>query len=353
MSEKRIRVAIVGAGRIAETAHIPAYLRNPHTKIVAIVDTDSKQLARMTKKFKVKKTFASVDDLFDKEEIDAVSICTPPDTHAEIALKGLQHGAHVLCEKPLTTDTENGKTIVTASRNTGKILMVGFHRRFIPTYQKAKNEILSGRLGHVYCVEDHFIEPNPLYAFSKSTWFFKPGIGGVLLDISPHIFDMLNFLFNDFPVAISAQSHTYLDQPVEDFCVFLVEYSSGRMGIGTASWMSSKVVESTNILGTAQNLYITPGFYMKESTNEFREIAMLRAAGESLVSMKISSLPFINVRRADAHQLEIDYFVNRIRKNNVSLDSALNGLSVLLTTDAARKAIAEGRKVEIPSPKQL
>ena len=54
MFEKRIRVAIVGAGRIAESAHLPAYLRNPYAKIAAIVDTDIKRLARITKKFKVK-----------------------------------------------------------------------------------------------------------------------------------------------------------------------------------------------------------------------------------------------------------------------------------------------------------
>ncbi|TRO52638.1 Gfo/Idh/MocA family oxidoreductase [Candidatus Bathyarchaeota archaeon] len=287
MSEKQLRVAIVGAGQIAETAHIPAYLRNPHTKIAAIVDTDNKQLARVIKKFKVKKTYNSVDDLFDKEEIDAVSICTPPDTHTDIALKCLQYGAHILCEKPLATDAESSRKMIAASRDNGKILMVGFHRRFTPTYQKAKKAILDGSIGHVYCVEDHFIEPNPLYAFSKSTWFLRQNVGGVLLDIAPHILDMLNFLFDDFPVAISAQSHTYLDQPVEDFCVFLVEYSNGRIGIGTASWISSIVTECTNVLGTAQNLYITPSSYMKESTSEFREIAKLRAAAESLISMKL------------------------------------------------------------------
>lgn len=352
MSSKRIRVAIVGAGVIAESVHIPAYLRNQHSEIVAIVDTNGKQLARTAKKFKIKKTFDSVDNLLDKEEIDAMSICTPPDTHAEIALKGLQHGIHILCEKPLTTDVNTGKKMVAASKSAGKILMVGFHRRFIPTYQKAQKQVLNGSLGHVYCVEDHFIEPNPLYVYTKSKWFFKPNIGGVLFDITPHVFDMLNFMFNDFPIAISARGSTYLDQSVEDCCVFVVEYSGGRMGIGTTSWLSSTVVQTTNIFGTAQNLFVSTGFFMKENSNEFREIAMLKAAGESLLSMKFPNLPFSNIKRVDAYQLEIDQFIGDIRKNVISPESALNGLSVVLTTNAAQISIEKGCRIEIPHPDQ-
>jgi predicted dehydrogenase len=352
MSEKKIRVAIVGAGAIAETAHMPAYLCNPYAEIVAIVDTNSEQLARTAKKFNVKKTFNSVDDLLSEMKIDAMSICTPPDTHAEIALKGLQHGAHILCEKPLTTDTDSGKKMVAASKAAGKILTVGFHRRFIPTYQKAQKQILNGSLGHVYCVVDHFIEPNPLYTYTKSTWFFKPNVGGVLFDIAPHVFDMLNFMFNDFPVAISARGSTYLDLPVEDYCVFVLEYSGGRIGIGTASWLSNNVTQSMNIFGTAQNLQVSPNFFMKESSNEFREIAMLRAAGQSLLSMKFPNLPLTNIKRVDAYQLEIDQFIDHIRKNMISPESALNGFSVVLTANAAKASIEKGCRIEIPNPSQ-
>jgi predicted dehydrogenase len=161
---------------------------------------------------------------------------------------------------------------------------------------------------------------------------------------------MLNFIFSDFPIAISARGSTYLDQSVEDCCVFVLEYPGGRMGLGTASWLSSILVQSTNIFGTAQNLYLSPSFFMKESSNEFREIAMLRAAGESLLSMKFPKLPFANVKRADTYQLEIDHFIDNIRKNIVTPESALNGLSVVLTTNAAKISIEKGCRIEIPHP---
>jgi predicted dehydrogenase len=353
MLEKRIRIAIVGAGRIAETAHIPAYLTNKYADLVAIVDTNNKQLMRMAKKFKVKKTFSSVDDLLDNEEIDALSICTPPNTHSEIALKGFQHDVNILCEKPLATDVDSGQKMVAASKDNRKILMVGFHRRFLPNYQRAKKYVLNGSLGHVYCVEDHFIEPNPLLGWGKSKWFFKQNIGGVLFDIAPHVFDMLNYIFNDFPVAISARSFTYLDQSVEDCCVFIVEYSGGRVGIGTTSWLSSTVLENLNVYGTAQNLFVSPDFFLRVNPTEIRQIALLRSAFESLVSMKFPNLPIVSTKTVNPYQLEIDYFIDRIRNNIISHESALNGLSALITSEMAKKAIEKNCRIEIPHPERL
>lgn len=353
MSEKRIRVAVVGTGNIAKSAHIPAYLANAYADVVALVDVNDKQLARVAKKFNVKKTFSSVDDLFENEQIDALSICTPPNSHAEIALKAFQHGVNVLCEKPLATTIDDGKKMVAAAKKYKKFLMVGYHRRFLPNYQRARKNVLSGRLGHVYCVEDHFIEPNPLLGWSKSQWFFEPNLGGVLLDIAPHVFDMLNYIFNAFPVAVSARSSTHLDQPVEDCCVFVLEYPKGRIGIGTTSWLSPTMIENLNIYGTAQNLFVSPDFFLNVNPNAFRQIGLLKAAGESLVSMKFPDLPFIKTKLSNPYRSEINYFIHNVRKGETSQKTALNGLSVLLTTEMAKRSIKEKCRVEIPNPENL
>jgi predicted dehydrogenase len=352
MREKPIRVAVVGVGGIAKSVHIPAYKSNVNAEIVAVVDNNEKQLKRIAKKFKVKKLFSSVDELLENENIDALSICTPPNTHAEIGLKALQHGVNVLCEKPLATDIENGKKMVIAAKEKGKILTVGFHRRFFPNYQNARKCILGGNLGHVYCVQDNFIEPNPLLSYSKSRWFLEPNIGGVLLDIAPHVFDMLNYLFDDFPVAISARSSVYLDQDVEDFGVFVVEYQKGRVGIGTASWLAPIFEENVNIYGTAQNLFVTPTFSLKINPTDIREIALLRAAGESLVRMKFPKLPFLSNMTVNPYQSEIDYFVDRVKNNVSSTEDALNGLSVLMTAEAAKRSIEKNCRIGIPHPEK-
>lgn len=347
MKEKPIRVAVVGTGGIAESTHIPCYKANSNVELVAVVDNNEKQLKKITKKFKIKNFFSSIDDLIANENVDALSVCTPPNTHAEITLKALQQDINVLCEKPLATDTQNAKKMVAVSIEKGKILMVGFQRRFTHNYQNARKCILSGDLGHVYCIEDHFIEPNPLLNYSKSRWFFDPNVGGVLLDIAPHVLDMLNYMFDDFPLTISACSSTYLEQPVEDFSTFTLEYPNGRVGIGTVSWLSSRFDENMNIYGTAQNLAVTPNYFLKTNSSQFREISALRAAGESLVAIKFPTLPFFKAKQSNAYQMEIDYFINKIKLGAECRKEALNGLSVLLSVDAAKRSIVEKRKVEI------
>lgn len=353
MLDKKIRVAIIGTGGIGKAEHIPAYLSNKHVRLIALVDIDKKKAERVARKFKVKKVFSSTNELFENEEVDAVSVCTPPDTHAKIVLKAFDHGAHVLCEKPLATDVESGKKMIKASKAKEKILMVGFHRRFTPNYQRAKRYISSGSLGHVYCIEDHFIQPNPLLGWAKSPWFFKSGVGGVLLDLAPHVFDMLSYIFDDFPNAVSAYNSTYLDSPVEDCCVFLVEYPEGRLGVGLISWLSSTAMENLSIYGTAQNLFVSPSFFLKANPTDILEVSLLRAASESLLSLKFPNLSLLHTRRVNAYKLEIDHFIERIRKDVRPDASALNALSVLITCDMAKKAIEEKCRIEIPSPKRM
>jgi len=352
MTEK-IRVAVIGTGSVGTRIHIPAYLNNQHAHLVALVDTDEKKAKRTAKKFNIDKVFSSVDDLFDKEQIDAVSVCTPPDSHASIALKAFDYGADVLCEKPLAVSVDDGKTMVKVSRTSGKTLMVGFHRRFFPNYQKARECILRGDLGHVYCIEDHYIEPNPLFGWAKSEWFFHQGTGGVVLDLAPHVFDMLNLMFDSFPTAVSAYASTFLDSPVEDTCTFLVEYSEGRVGMGVVSWLSSMVTENVNILGTGQDMFVSPSFLLKSSSIDVREVALFRAASESLISMKFPDMPMLRTRRANPYQREIDCFVEYIRRGERSPSSALNALSVLSACDAARKAIEKKCRIQVPSPQEL
>lgn len=353
MLKKKIRVAVVGVGGIGKSAHIPGYSSNEHANLTALVDIDEKKAKRVARRFNVKKTFCSVDELFDKEEVDAISVCTPPDSHAEIALKAFEHGAHVLCEKPLATDMESGRKMAQTAKTKGKILMVGFYRRFLHNYQRAKECVLDGCLGHIYVVEDHFLEPNPLFGWTKSPWFFKRGVGGVLLDAAPHVFDMLNFIFNAFPKSIAAYSSTYLDSPVEDNCTFLVEYPGGRMGVGVVSWLSSTFMESLQIYGTGQSLFVSPNFILNANPNDILEVSLWRAASESLISMKFPNLSMLRTRRVNPYQREIDHFIALVRRGTGFSASALDALSVLITCDKAKVAIEEKRRVPVPSPEEF
>jgi len=346
---RKIKVAVIGAGKIATTAHIPAYLFNKDTDLVALVDIDRRKVERAARKFGVKKFFLSINELFDNEDVDAVSVCTPPNTHADIALKAFDYGAHVFCEKPLAINVKNGKRMVRASKIKERILLVGLNRRFWPNYQKAKKYISSGRLGHVYCAEDHYVQPNPLLSWGKSAWFHRSGVGGALLDLGPHVFDMLNYVFGDCPNAVSAHSSTYLDSPVEECLVCVLEYPENRIGVGVFSWLSSKKIEYLSIYGTASNLFASPKFFVEDNTTDIFEVSLWREASEVLIGMKSPHFPLLRTRNAHIFQLEINNFIELVKANQKFSFRALDALNVLIACNAAKESLEKNRRIEISS----
>jgi len=351
MLKRKINVAVVGAGAIAKSVHMPAYLRNSYVNLTAVVDSDFKRARNLAKKFHVKNIYQSCDELFKQQTIDAISLCTPPHTHEEIVLKSFDHNVHVLCEKPLTIATESGRNMVKAARTKKKILMVGCHRRFLPNYELAKKSILEGRLGDVYWVEDHFLEPHPLFGWARSPWYIQPGVGGVINDLGPHVFDMFNYLFDDFPIAVSAHGSTHLHSPVEELCAFLVEYPRKRLGVGMISWQSPAVVDYICAYGTGQSLYASPIFFWRVNPSRVGEISLLRAATDSLLSMKLSNSSLLSTKRVSPYKREIDSFVDQVRTGEVSDSNALNALSVLMACEATKEAFMKGCKIDIPPPR--
>jgi predicted dehydrogenase len=349
MSDIKIRVAVIGAGAIATRAHIPAYIRNKHANLVALVDADIAKSEVAAKKFGVKKCYSSVDELFQNEEVDAVSICTPPNTHKEITLKALSNGSHVLCEKPMATNADDGKIMLEASQKSERILMVGFNLRFRPNYVRARNLIYSGRIGHVYLAECNYLTSNPLLKWSKSPWFFRPETGGVLFDQGPHVFDLINYILGDFPRAISAHASTYFDSPVEDSYFFILEYPENRTGIGVISWLSPQGIESLSIHGTGQSLFVSPDLLLEVNSTDITQVSLWRKASESLINLKFPNFPLIHNKRADTYQLEIDHFVKQIRDGLQYSNSAVNGLNVLIACEAAKEALERKKRIAFSS----
>ena len=344
----KTRLAVVGVGEIGTRAHIPAYLNNKNVDLVALVDTDETKVSKAAKKFKIKNHFSSVDDLFHNLQVDAISICTPPKTHAEIAIKAFANDVHVLSEKPMAISVDDGKAMYEASLKEEKILMIGFNLRFRPNYEKANKLIKSGRLGHVYFVESDNLSENPLLKWSKSPWFFRPEAGGgVLLDKGPHVFDLINYVFDDFPTAISALASTYFDSSVEDSCVCTLEFPGKRIGIGKMSWLSSRYMEGLSIHGTAQSLFASPEMLLEVNATEIPEVALWRKTSEVLIDMKFPNFPLLHHIKVDLFQIEIDHFVSQIRAGKKFSQSALNGLNVLITCDAAKKSLDKGAKINI------
>lgn len=346
--DRKLRVAVVGTGQIATTARIPALLSNKHVELVALVDTETGKVEKTAKRLGVKRFFASIDDLFATEEVDAVAICTPPSTHADLAIKAMSYGAHVICEKPMANTLEAGKRVFQTSKSKSKILVISSQRRFISNYCRAKELITKGAVGHPYCISDTALSPSPLFAWGKAPWYYQPDGGGVLLDLGPHCFDLLNYFFGCFPTAISSHNHAYLDSPVEDLSYCIIEYPENRTGFVVMSWLASVQVANTTIHGTAETIHVNPNSLLEVNRLDISEISQFRQSVTRLLGMKFPNLPFLNAPRDDnVLQRETSNFIETIRNGETYSGSALNALNVLATIEAAKKSSSRGKETII------
>jgi 2-alkyl-3-oxoalkanoate reductase len=144
----KLKVAVVGCGDIAETRHIPAFLRQTkNVYIGAICDTNLSNAKKVSKKFNVPHVYQDIDMLLEKEEPDILDICTPPKTHAKIAIKALKLGCHVLVEKPMALSLGDCDEMIYWSKNCKRKLCVVHNQRFYPPVIQAQQLIKNGSIG--------------------------------------------------------------------------------------------------------------------------------------------------------------------------------------------------------------
>lgn len=201
----KLKIGLIGAGSISG-AHLDAYANHPDVEVYAICDLNEERAKEKAEKYGASKTFTNYHDLLALPEIHAVSICTWNNTHAEIAIAALEAGKHVLVEKPLCKTVEEALKVEEAVKTSGKVLQVGFVRRYASNTQTLKQFIDQGELGEIYYAKASCLRRlgNP------GGWFadVERSGGGPLIDLGVHIIDICWYLMGR-PKVVSVSGNTY------------------------------------------------------------------------------------------------------------------------------------------------
>ncbi|MUK87383.1 gfo/Idh/MocA family oxidoreductase [Ornithinibacillus sp. L9] len=200
-----LRVGVIGIGSISDL-HIKSYLQNEEVQLVAFCDKNEQRLREKSDTYDVDRRYDNYQDLLRDQTIDAVSICTWNNSHAEIAIAALEAGKHVLVEKPLSMTVEEAEAVEAAVQRTGKVLQVGFVRRHGNNVKLLKKFIEHGELGEIYYAKASCLRRlgNPGGWFSDIT---KSG-GGPLIDLGVHMIDICWYLMGK-PRPVSVSGNTY------------------------------------------------------------------------------------------------------------------------------------------------
>ena len=151
---KPLRIGIIGVGGIAQGAHIPGYKElGDQVKLVACADVNVERARQVAERFGIDTAYEDYREMLEKEELDAVSVCTPNKFHAPATVAALEAGCHVLCEKPPALSAAEARSMVDTAARVGKVLTFGLHYRFTTEVRAAKRLIDGGELGHIYAAQ--------------------------------------------------------------------------------------------------------------------------------------------------------------------------------------------------------
>lgn len=192
--EKPIRIGLIGAGTVADYGHLPAISRATDIELVMVADISRSHLKRAREKFGARGT-TDYHKLLGTADLDAVSICTPVETHSRIAKDALEAGKHVLCEKPLASNVEDCWSMVEAADATDRVFAVDLHLRLSEDMMAAKDHIEAGRIGSLEILR--FIMNWGAHGISgekgeRRAAFMRTG--GPMLDNGVHFFDLMYWL---------------------------------------------------------------------------------------------------------------------------------------------------------------
>ena len=203
---KKLRIGIVGCGGIFNWAHIYAYQESDKLEAVAFCDIILSKAEASAERLGVDKSHCYEDfkEMIEKEELDAVDICTPNYLHSIVAVHALNNGLHVFCEKPDAVSVEEAKKMQDAADKSGKVLMVMRNNRYNNYSKFLKKYIADGKMGEIYTARCGWRRRRGIPG--KGGWFTtkEQSGGGPLIDLGVHMIDLCIWLMgNPTPVAVS------------------------------------------------------------------------------------------------------------------------------------------------------
>lgn len=246
---KKLRIGIIGAGKISEVLHIPNTLFSEFAQLAAIADPNKERLEYFRKKLGYHhiRYYTDYHEMLAQEDIEAVVVATPNALHAEVSIEALKSGKNVLVEKPMATNSEDALKMIEVAKKHRKILMVNHSQRFFPHHQKAKEIIESGLLGEIRLVKTMFGHSGPENWSPNASWFFDKDVSmfGALGDLGVHKVDLIRYITSlDVTECFGMKATLEKKATVEDIASAVLKLSNNALATLDANWVTKGLEEN-------------------------------------------------------------------------------------------------------------
>jgi myo-inositol 2-dehydrogenase/D-chiro-inositol 1-dehydrogenase len=327
-----VRFGVLGAGRIGQV-HARAIASVEGADLVAIAEPVDAAAKAAQARFGCE--LRTIDQIAASDDIDAVVICTPTDTHADLIEQFARAGKAVFCEKPVDLNVDRVKQALATVEAEGATLMVGFNRRFDPDFMAVKAAIDAGRIGAVEMVTITSRDPGaPPYDYIKVS-------GGIFRDMTIHDFDMARWLLGEEVETVTAQASVLTDPKIGE----LGDYDSVNVILRTASGKQCVITNSRRAsYGYDQRIEVL-GSAGSVSAENHRE-ANIEIANDGGYT-RPPLLNFFMIRYIAAYANEIAAFVAAVAEGAATPTTGLDGLRALELAEAALASAQTGQAVRL------
>lgn len=329
-----LQVGIIGAGRIGKL-HASHIQQMSNIRVRAISDVYTEGLSEWASANGIPVVTNDYQDILRDPDIQAVFICSPTSTHADIIREAAEAGKHIFCEKPVSFSIETTEQALAAVKKSGVKMQVGFNRRFDHNFKKARDVVQSGGIGapHLLRITSRDPEPPSAEYIAKS--------GGLFIDMTIHDFDMARYVMQSEVVEVYAQGANLIDPKIGelndiDTAVVSLRFANGALGI----------IENSRkaVYGYDQRLEAFGSDGCVSTQNDRPSTAVVATANG--VQMD-KPLHFFIERYTQAYIQEVQDFVHAILHDGPVVCDANDGLQAERIALAAKESLRSGLPVKI------
>jgi myo-inositol 2-dehydrogenase/D-chiro-inositol 1-dehydrogenase len=337
MSNRPLRVVVLGAGRIGSLHAEIVARETPGAELVGVCDIVSSVATALSQRLSV--PVLTLDDVVNRPDVDAVAVCTSTDTHVDAIIRVAQSGKAIFCEKPISLDLARVDEALAAVNANGVPFMVGFNRRFDPSHQAVRDAVISGAVGEVHIVRITSRDPAP-----PPLEYIKVS-GGIFLDMTVHDFDMARFVTGSEVVEVFAQAATRIDPAIGEAGDFDTLVVNLRHADGALS-----VIDNSRqaVYGYDQRVEVFGSNGVAASQNwPLHSTVTMGANGATSAPLQ----NFFLERYRQSYQREWRAFVDAVTNGSPLPVTGVDGRAPLVLGIAARMSVHSGRAIAVSEVK--
>ncbi len=326
-----IKVALIGAGKMG-ISHLSILGAHPDVNVVGVCDK-SELVTNFLTKVSGYNCFSDYIEMIEKVNPDAVFVAIPTKTHYEVISFLLKNNIHVFAEKPFTLLANQSSELANIAQKKGLINQVGYHNKFIGTFNELKKIVDHRLIGNIY----HFVGEayGPVITRKRTgNWRAKPEEGGgCLLDYASHVIDLINYILSPIVKVHSAHLPSIFSDKVEDAVYAMVEVVAGIKGQLSVNWSDDayrKMTTSLTISGTKGKVIADTTelkVYFKDNPN-----FEMYTKGWNILPISLLQQSVDFYLRGEEYSTQIDYFVNSVKTKKAGI---INSFASAAETDYA------------------